>query len=48
MNTNISTDKTGLQVNPMRIARELHGLLTNANVEPPYVMVGPSNGGVSG
>jgi pimeloyl-ACP methyl ester carboxylesterase len=29
-----------------QIVHELHGLLTNANVEPPYVMVGPSNGGV--
>jgi pimeloyl-ACP methyl ester carboxylesterase len=29
-----------------QIVHELHGLLANANVAPPYVMVGPSNGGL--
>jgi pimeloyl-ACP methyl ester carboxylesterase len=29
-----------------QIVHELHTLLINANVEPPYVMVGPSNGGL--
>ncbi len=28
------------------IARELHTLLASAHIDPPYVMVGPSNGGL--
>lgn len=29
-----------------QIVAELHTLLQNANIEPPYVLVGPSNGGI--
>jgi len=40
------SDESTLPRTPQRIIEELHQLLTNAGIEPPYVLVGHSFGGL--